>query len=73
MDGHQLVRRATVVGEDGANPAFVSLPYGLDGTPMAAPSDRTPGVAHTAAVVGTCADGAAPGGVENWRSRTGGG
>jgi hypothetical protein len=24
-------------------------------------------VAHTAAVVGTCADGAAPGGVENWR------
>jgi hypothetical protein len=24
-------------------------------------------VAHTAAVVGTCADGAAPAGVENWR------
>jgi hypothetical protein len=31
MDGHQLVRRATVVGEDGANPAFVGLPFEIVG------------------------------------------
>jgi len=31
MDGHQLVRRATVVGEDGVNPAFVGLPFEIVG------------------------------------------
>ena len=30
MDGHQLVRRATVLGEDG-NPAFVGLPFEIVG------------------------------------------
>jgi hypothetical protein len=30
MDGHQLIRRATVLGEDG-NPAFVGLPFEIVG------------------------------------------
>jgi hypothetical protein len=31
MNQHQLVRRATVVGEDGASPAFVNLPFEIVG------------------------------------------
>ncbi|HET7518122.1 MAG TPA: VCBS repeat-containing protein, partial [Actinomycetes bacterium] len=30
MDGHQLIRRGTVLGEDG-NPAFVNLPFEIVG------------------------------------------
>ena len=36
MDGHKLIGRATVLGENGS-PAFVGLPWSIVGTPPSPP------------------------------------